>query len=63
FLVVNHVTKLHEKAGFVKARTHDDGLQRYDNARKRYDADAVSWCHGNVLFSHHRKAGKPLVKT
>ena len=39
------------------------GLQRYDNARKRYDADAVSWCHGNVLFSHHRKAGKPLVKT
>lgn len=53
---------MHEKAGFVKARTHDDGLQRYDNARKRYDADAVSWCHGNVLFSHHRKAGKTAGK-
>lgn len=62
FLVVNHVTKLHEKAGFVKASPHDDGLQRYDNARKRYDADAVSWCHGNVLFSHHRKAGKTAGK-
>ena len=53
---------MHEKAGFVKARTHDDGLQRYDNARKRYDADAVSCCHGNVLFSHHRKAGKTAGK-
>jgi len=53
---------LHEKAGFVKASPHDDGLQRYDNARKRYDADAVSWCHGNVLFSHHRKAGKTAGK-
>ena len=47
---------------FVKGCTHDDGLQRYDNARKRYDADAVSWCHGNVLFSHHRKAGKTAGK-
>lgn len=53
---------MHEKAGFVKARTHDDGVQRYDNARKRYDADAVSRCHGNVLFSHHRKAGKTAGK-
>ena len=53
---------MHEKAGFVKASPHDDGLQRYDNARKRYDADAVSWCHGNVLFSHHRKAGKTAGK-
>lgn len=53
---------MHEKAGFVKGCTHDDGLQRYDNARKRYDADAVSWCHGNVLFSHHRKAGKTAGK-
>lgn len=53
---------MHEKAGFVKARTHDDGVQRYDNARKCYDADAVSCCHGNVLFSHHRKAGKTAGK-
>ena len=53
---------MHEKAGFVKASPHDDGLQRYDNTRKRYDADAVSWCHGNVLFSHHRKAGKTAGK-
>lgn len=53
---------MHEKAGFVKARTHDDGLQRYDNARKRHDKNAVSWCHGNVLFSHHRKAGKTAGK-
>ena len=53
---------MHEKAGFVKARTHDDGVQRYDNARKCYDADAVSCCHGNVLFSHHQKAGKTAGK-
>jgi ATP-dependent Clp endopeptidase proteolytic subunit ClpP len=53
---------LHEKAGFVKASPHDDGLQRYDNARKRHDKNAVSWCHGNVLFSHHRKAGKTAGK-
>ena len=53
---------MHEKAGFVKARTHDDGVQRYDNARKCYDADAVSCCHGNVLFSRHRKAGKTAGK-
>jgi len=53
---------LHEKAGLVKASPHDDGLQRYDNARKRHDKNAVSWCHGNVLFSHHRKAGKTAGK-
>ena len=53
---------MHEKAGFVKASPHDDRLQRYDNARKRYDADAVSLCHANVLFSHHRKAGKTAGK-
>lgn len=53
---------MHEKAGFVKASPHDDGLQRYDNARKRHDKNAVSWCHGNVLFSHHRKAGKTAGK-
>ena len=27
------------------------------------DKNAVSPCHGNVLFSHHRNAGKPQVKT
>lgn len=53
---------MHEKAGLVKASPHDDGLQRYDNARKRHDKNAVSWCHGNVLFSHHRKAGKTAGK-
>lgn len=47
---------------FVKGCAHDDGLQRYDNARKRHDKNAVSWCHGNVLFSHHRKAGKTAGK-
>lgn len=47
---------------FVKGCTHDDGLQRYDNARKRHDKNAVSWCHWNVLFSHHRKAGKTARK-